>query len=91
MEIELKFLDENRNVVEDYAREYLSPLQQSHFEKFIEVLILQSLSGNQPVLDEYVERLSLDSSELARLRKQKFRSVGELLNKRLWDIVEGLL
>ncbi len=91
MKIELGFLDGNQEVVENYAQEYLSPLHKSHFEKFIEVLVLQSMTGNQPVLADYVEYLCLDSIDLHRLRKQNFRSMGELLRRRLWDIVEGLL
>lgn len=92
MKLNFNFLDDNEDVIKDYCREYLEIIPESlHLGKFFEVLVLQAMTGNQSVLENYGEIMTFSLEDLKKLRVHEFHSVGELLGKRLWDIVKELL
>jgi len=92
LELEVNFLYDNEDVIKEYCKEYLEIIPEMlHIEKFFEVLVLQTMTGNQPVLENYGEIMTFSPEDLKKLRVHEFHSVGELLGRRLWDIVKELL
>ena len=92
MKLNFNFLNDNEDVIKDYCRKYLEIIPESlHLEKFFEVLVLQAMTGNQSVLENYGEIMTFSLEDLKKLRAHEFHSVGELLGRRLWDIVKELL